>query len=83
VRTPLQMLRDPELLASGALTPLSHPALGAVGAVGMGLPIRFSRTPSQFDQPAAELGSANAEIYQGLLRLSDGEIDGLRAGGVI
>jgi crotonobetainyl-CoA:carnitine CoA-transferase CaiB-like acyl-CoA transferase len=83
VRTPLQMLRDPELLASGALTPLSHPALGAVGAVGMGLPIRFSRTPSQFDQPAAELGSANAEIYQGLLKLSDGEVDGLRAGGVI
>ena len=83
VRTPLQVLNDPLLHASGALTHLAHPRLGDIGAIGMGLPIRFSRTPSQFDQPAAELGSANAEIYGGLLRLGTAEMAALKTAGVI
>ncbi|RKJ96724.1 CaiB/BaiF CoA transferase family protein [Alicycliphilus denitrificans] len=83
VRTPLQVLNDPLLHASGALTQLAHPRLGGIGAIGMGLPIRFSRTPSQFDQPAAELGSANAEIYRGLLRLGADEMAALQTAGVI
>ena len=49
----------------------------------MGLPIQFSRTPSQFDGPAAELGASNAQVYGELLGLSADEIDGLRAQGVI
>ncbi|HYF16374.1 MAG TPA: CoA transferase [Ramlibacter sp.] len=83
VRKPRQVLDDPHLHATGAVMKLSHPRLGALDAVGMGLPIRFSRTPSQFDQPAAELGSANGEVYGGLLALDAGEIERLRAQGVI
>ena len=83
VRSPMQVLRDPLLHASGALMKLSHPRLGELDAVGMGLPIRFSRTKSQFDQPATELGAANEEIYRQLLKLSDEDLSTLRADRVI
>jgi formyl-CoA transferase len=49
----------------------------------MGLPIRFSETPSQFDQPAPELGSSNEEIYGNLLKLTGGELQELKSNGVI
>lgn len=83
VRTPRQVLHDPRLHASGALVRLAHPQLGGVDAVGMGLPIEFSLTPSQFDQPAAPLGSANAQVYGELLGLDAGEMARLRAQRVI
>ena len=83
VRTPEQVLRDPVLHGRGAVMKLSHPRLGDTHAVGMGLPIRFSRTPSQFDQPAPELGSANAQVYGDLLRLGARELEALQAQGVI
>jgi formyl-CoA transferase len=83
VRGPFEMLRDRNLHASGALTELTHPTTGPVGAVGMGLPIRFSHTPAQFDRPATELGAATDEILGGWLGLSDTELATLRADGVI
>jgi crotonobetainyl-CoA:carnitine CoA-transferase CaiB-like acyl-CoA transferase len=83
VRKPAEMLRDPRLHASGALTDLVHPKFGPVDAVGMGLPIRFSATPSQFDQPAMALGGANDEIYVGLLQLSQQELGTLREQGIV
>ncbi|MES2481254.1 MAG: CoA transferase [Pseudomonadota bacterium] len=83
VRSPLEMLKDPVLHASGALMKLSHPDLGPLDAVGMGLPIRFSETPSQFDQPATALGSANEEVFRGLLGMGDEELAQLRADRVI
>jgi crotonobetainyl-CoA:carnitine CoA-transferase CaiB-like acyl-CoA transferase len=49
----------------------------------MGLPIQFSRTPSQFDQPAPELGTANEEVYRKLLHMSDAEIARLQSDGII
>lgn len=83
VRTPLQVLKDPLLHASGALVKLSHPRLGALDAVGMGMPIQFSKTKAQFDQPATELGAANEEIFKGLLKLSEEDLAKLRAERVI
>jgi crotonobetainyl-CoA:carnitine CoA-transferase CaiB-like acyl-CoA transferase len=83
VRSPMQVLRDPLLHASGALMKLSHPRLGELDAVGMGLPIRFSKTKSQFDEPATELGAANEEIYRRLLKLGDEDLSKLRADRVI
>jgi crotonobetainyl-CoA:carnitine CoA-transferase CaiB-like acyl-CoA transferase len=62
---------------------LEHPHLGRIGAVGMGLPIRFSKSEAQFDQPASELGAANDEVYGDLLKLSKQDIEALRADGVI
>jgi formyl-CoA transferase len=83
VRGPFEVLRDRRLHATGALTDLVHPSAGPVGAVGMGLPIRFSRTPSQFDRPATELGAATDEILGGWLGLTAAELAALRDGGVI
>ena len=59
------------------------PGLANIDAMGMGLPIQFSGTPSSFGQPAQELGASNNEIYQGLLKLSDAQLDQLRGAGVI
>jgi len=83
VRDPMQVLADPSLHESGAVVELTHPVHGKVGAVGAGLPIRFSKTPSQFDQSASELGGDNCEVLQSLLGLSREEIDKLSEDGVI
>ncbi len=83
VRSPKEVLQDPLLHASGAVTRLTHPGLGKNAPYGMGLPIQFSKSKSQFDQPATELGSANDEVYGGLLKLSSEELAALRADGVI
>lgn len=83
VRKPNEVLHDQRLHDSGALMNLAHPEFGPVDAVGMGLPIRFSATPSQFDQPAMELGGANEEIYGRLLKLSPKEIQALRETGIV
>jgi crotonobetainyl-CoA:carnitine CoA-transferase CaiB-like acyl-CoA transferase len=83
VRSPQEVLHDPALLERGAVVKLEHPALADVDAMGMGLPIKLSRTPVQFDQPAQELGAANNEIYRKLLKLSESELSQLRTNGVI
>ncbi|AXF22830.1 CoA transferase [Burkholderia pyrrocinia] len=83
VRSPLDVLKDPVLQARGAVVKLEHPGLADVDAMGMGLPIKLSQTPVQFDQPAQELGAANDEIYRGLLKLPEDRLQQLRDQGVI
>lgn len=83
VRSPLEVLKDPVLRERGAVMRLEHPGLADVDAMGMGLPIKFSRTPVQFDQPAQELGASNDEIYRGLLKLAEDRLQQLRDQGVI
>ena len=83
VRSALEVLSDPALRARGAVTELSHPDLGPIGATGMGLPIRFSASHAQFDQPAGALGAANAQVYGELLGLSAATLAELKAEGVI
>lgn len=83
VRSPLEVLRDSHLHQSGAIVNLQHPELGSIGAVGMGLPIRFSKSEAQFDEPASQLGAANEQVYGELLHLSKDEIAELYASGII
>jgi crotonobetainyl-CoA:carnitine CoA-transferase CaiB-like acyl-CoA transferase len=83
VRTPQDVLDDPVLRASGAVVPLVEPREGRSGAVGMGLPIRFSATPSAFDRPAEALGASTDAVLSGLLGLGEDELVSLRARGVI
>lgn len=83
VRSPLDVLKDPVLQARGAVVKLEHPGLDGVEAMGMGLPIKFSKTPVQFDQPAQELGASNDEIYCSLLKLPEDRLQQLRDEGVI
>ena len=69
----------------GAVVPLEHLGLAASGteAMGMGLPIRFSASPVSFDQPAQALGASNEAVFRDLLRLSESDMQQLRAQGVI
>lgn len=83
VRTPMEVLADPTLRESGAVVPLTDPAQGDIDAMGAGLPIRFSRTPSQFDKPAMPLGGANRDVFCGFLGLSEAELAKLTADGAI
>lgn len=83
VRTPIEVLNDPNLQERGAVMKLEHPMIGNVKAIGMGNPIQFSKAHAQFDQPAQDLGAANEQIYGGLLNLASQELDELRAAGVI
>jgi crotonobetainyl-CoA:carnitine CoA-transferase CaiB-like acyl-CoA transferase len=83
VRTPIEVLNDPRLHATGAVVKLSHPNLGDVQAFGMGMPIQFSKTPCQFDVPAQALGAANEQVFCELLGLSRKELDDLHASGVV
>lgn len=83
VRTPGEVLADPQLIARGAITELAHPQMGNMKTSGIGNPIRFSDAHAQFDVPAQALGEANEDIYGGLLGLSRDELAALRAQGVI
>lgn len=63
---------------------LAHPRHGPIpGAKGLGMPIRFTRNPIEFDQPAPEMSAHNREIYGELLGLGTESIDLLRSAGVI
>ncbi|ABB12755.1 CaiB/BaiF CoA transferase family protein [Burkholderia lata] len=83
VRSPQEVLHDPALQERGAVVRLEHPGLADVNAMGMGLPIKLSGTPVQFDQPAQALGAANDEIYRELLKLPEERLQQLRDAGVI
>jgi crotonobetainyl-CoA:carnitine CoA-transferase CaiB-like acyl-CoA transferase len=83
VRRPDEVLHDPHLHESGAVMNLEHPTLGPIDAIGMGLPIQFSKSEAQFDQPATELGSSNEQVYGELLALSKREIEELREARII
>lgn len=83
VRSPQEVLHDPVLQKRGAVVKLEHPNLSNMDAMGMGLPIHFSKTPVQFDQPAQALGASNNDIYRGLLKLPEEQLRKLRDQGVI
>lgn len=83
VRSPNEVMHDPLLHENGAVMNLVHPRFGDIGAVGMGLPIRFSKSKAQFDEPAMDLGAANEQVYGELLKLSADELGELRRDGII
>jgi len=77
----LQILEDPHFAARAAIQAVPDADFGAVKMPG---PVpRFSATPGEIRSSGAEPGAHNDEIYRGLLGLSDGELDGLRAAGAI
>jgi crotonobetainyl-CoA:carnitine CoA-transferase CaiB-like acyl-CoA transferase len=61
------------------LQPLQHPTETLAGdVIGAGFPIKLGRTHKGYTEPAPSLGQNNAEIYEGLLGLSAGQIEELR-----
>jgi crotonobetainyl-CoA:carnitine CoA-transferase CaiB-like acyl-CoA transferase len=84
VRDPKQAVHDPRVTARQETVPLAHPKYGVVGNIyGSGLPIKFSESDAGFDQPPPELGEHNQAVYGGILGYSAGEIEEMRAAGLI
>ena len=83
VRSPMQALADPHLLANGAIGQLAAAAIGGVLPTGLGQPIQFSAVPAMQHQAAQNLGQANADVYGELLGLSSVQLQELQAQGVI
>ena len=72
---------DPHYRARGDIVTVDDPTVGPLRMPAV-YP-RLSATPGRIARGAPKLGEHNEEIYAGLLGLSAGEIDGLRADGVI
>jgi crotonobetainyl-CoA:carnitine CoA-transferase CaiB-like acyl-CoA transferase len=78
------VMKDPDLIERKAIVPLLHPLLEKQGDImGTGMPIKFSRTPAEFDSPAPLLGQHNEEVYCDILGYSRNDIKRLVAQGVI
>ncbi|HCU89726.1 MAG TPA: hypothetical protein DGR97_07275 [Gammaproteobacteria bacterium] len=52
-------------------------------AFGLGIPIRFTENPLNFDQAAPTLGEHNAAVYRSLAGIDETELEGLRQRGVV
>jgi len=76
-----EVAEHPHLLERGYLVDVTHPQMGVVR--DLGAPIRLSRSPGGPSVGAPLLGHHNAEVLGELLGLSDGELDRLRADGVL
>ena len=82
VYTIADIFEDPQYRARNLLVEMSDPELGAIVAPGV-VP-RLSETPGELRWTGPwQLGSHNAEIYGGLLGLTDGELRRLAEEGVI
>jgi crotonobetainyl-CoA:carnitine CoA-transferase CaiB-like acyl-CoA transferase len=75
------IFQNPQYAARGTLETVDDPV---VGPVKMQAPVaRLSETPARTQRPAPEVGEHNAEVYGELLDLDAGELERLRADGVI
>lgn len=72
------------LQARGMLVELEHPTLGIVPeARAPGFPIKFSRTPAQYEHPAPTVGQHNEEILSRLLGLDSSDLKQLESEGIV
>jgi formyl-CoA transferase len=75
------MLDDPHFLAREAIVAVDHPEFGRLQMHNVAP--RLSDTPGAVRAPGPELGEHNAEVYGGLLGLSDTELDHLQRDEII
>ncbi len=76
-----QVVADPQVAHRRMVTEVAHPVLGQVKATGN--PVKMSRTPSEPQGPAPDLGEHTAQVLRELLGLSAQEVDALAAEGVV
>jgi len=76
-----QVFADPQIIARGMRFDLPHPLAGTVPQVGN--PLKFSATPVTYGRAPPLLGAHTASVLKERLRLSDADIAGLAARGVI
>jgi CoA:oxalate CoA-transferase len=72
---------DPQVAARNMIVELEHPVAGTQKMPNS--PFKFSQTPVALQEPAPLLGQHTAQVLGEWLGLSEGEIDALRAEGVI
>jgi crotonobetainyl-CoA:carnitine CoA-transferase CaiB-like acyl-CoA transferase len=76
-----QVFSHPQVQHRGLRVSVPHPLAGSVPLVAN--PIKFSRTPQQYDTPPPLLGQHTDEVLRSLLHKTEAEIAALRASGVI
>jgi crotonobetainyl-CoA:carnitine CoA-transferase CaiB-like acyl-CoA transferase len=76
-----QVFQEPQVKARGVRIELDHPVAGKLPLVAS--PMRFSATPLEHRLAPPVLGQHTEEILQGLLALSERDIERLRSEGVI
>jgi crotonobetainyl-CoA:carnitine CoA-transferase CaiB-like acyl-CoA transferase len=76
-----QVVEHPQVKARKAFVEMEHPTVGRVR--GVGSPVRLSKTPAEVRSPAPTHGQHTREVMRQVLGMSDGEIDALRAKGVL
>ena len=81
LNTIADVVQDPQVQAREMIVPLPHPRGGEISVSNS--PIKYSRTPLRVDRRAPEPSEHTAEILQAVLGLSNEEIDGFAAEGVI
>lgn len=84
VRTIDDVLAWPHLQERGMIERVIHPLSKQETAVrAPGFPVKFSRTPARYDEPAPLPGAHGDEMLKRFLGLSETEIDALRSSGVV
>lgn len=78
---PSDILADPHYQARGSIASIEHPKLGTLKVPSVHP--RFSASPAPEIQAAPDLGEHTQAVLSDLLGMSHGEIDKLRAAGVI
>ena len=82
IYTVADIFEDPQYRAREMLLAHDDPEIGPF--VGPGIVPKFSHTPGAVRWPGtSDEGSHNRDVYGGLLGLSDGDIDSLRAEGLV
>ncbi len=81
VRDLREVFSDPQLAARGMMTDVDHPVVGALRLLGG--PIKLSDANASPPAPPPTLGQHTIEVLRRDLGLDSGDIDALRARGVI
>lgn len=76
-----QVVEHPQVKARRAFVEMDHPTVGKVR--GVGSPVRLSKTPAEVRTPAPTHGQHTREVMRDVLGMSEGEIDALKAKGVL
>ena len=76
-----EVFDDPQVRHRGLKIETPHPLSRSLP--GIASPMRFSKTPVEYDLPPPLLGQHTREVLSGLLALTEPDIDRLRAEGVI
>ena len=81
MQTSEDLWRDVHLRARDYPVMMAHHDLGTLEHAGMS--VRLHATPGRIQRPVGPMGEANAEVFRGLLGLSESELGRLMAAGVI